>query len=56
MDKSDLDYYLGRIAAEEIAAQSAAHPRAARSHKRLAEEYAGMIIANGVTMPEVVGR
>jgi len=46
MDHSDLDYYRTRIAEEEIAAQRAAHPLAAESHKRLAEEYASLIIAN----------
>ncbi|HEY0445184.1 MAG TPA: hypothetical protein VGD19_01900 [Allosphingosinicella sp.] len=46
MDKSDLEYYLARIAAEEIAAQRATHPLAAQSHKRLAEEYASLIVAN----------
>jgi hypothetical protein len=46
MNKSDLDYYRARIAEEEIAAQRAAHPLAAESHKRLAEEYASLIVAN----------
>ncbi len=46
MDQLDLDYYRARIAEEEIAAQRAAHPRAAESHKRLAEEYASLIVAN----------
>ncbi len=45
MDQSDLDYYRARIAEEEIAAQRAAHPLAAESHKRLAEEYASLIVA-----------
>ena len=45
MDQSDLDYYRARIAEEEIAAQRAAHPLAAESHKKLAEEYASLIIA-----------
>ena len=46
MEKSDFEYYLARIAAEEIAAQRATHPLAAESHKRLAEEYASLIVAN----------
>jgi hypothetical protein len=46
MDQSDIDYYRGRIAAEEIAAQRATHPLAAACHRRLAEEYAGLIVAN----------
>lgn len=46
MDQLDLDYYRARIAEEEIAAQRAAHPLAAESHKKLAEEYASLIVAN----------
>ncbi|CAA9544838.1 MAG: hypothetical protein AVDCRST_MAG23-2439 [uncultured Sphingosinicella sp.] len=46
MDRADRDYYLARIAAEEIAAQRATHPSAAETHKRLAEEYASLIVAN----------
>lgn len=46
MDQADRDYYLARIAAEEIAAQRAKHPIAAEMHKRLAEEYASLIVAN----------
>jgi hypothetical protein len=46
MNKTDLDYYRGRIAAEEIAAQRATHPLAADCHRRLAEEYASLIVAN----------
>lgn len=45
MDQSDFEYYRARIAEEEIAAQRAAHPLAAESHKRLAEEYASLIVA-----------
>ena len=45
MDKTDFDYYRARIAEEEIAAQRAAHPLAAESHRRLAEEYASLIVA-----------
>jgi hypothetical protein len=52
MDKNDLDYYRARIAEEEIAAQRATHPLAAESHKRLAEEYASLIVAVGALLPE----
>lgn len=45
MEQSDLDYYRSRIAEEEIAAQRATHPLAAETHKRLAEEYASLIVA-----------
>ena len=45
MDKSDIEYYRARIAEEEIAAQRASHPLAAQSHRRLAEEYASLIVA-----------
>ena len=45
MKKSDFDYYRTRIAEEEIAAQRATHPLAAESHRRLAEEYASLIVA-----------
>ena len=45
MNKSDIDYYRARIAEEEIAAQRASHPLAAQSHRRLAEEYASLIVA-----------
>lgn len=45
MNQSDLDYYRSRIAEEEIAAQRASHPLAAESHKKLAEEYASLIVA-----------
>jgi hypothetical protein len=45
MDHVDLEYYRGRIAEEEIAAQRATHPLAAESHKKLAEEYASLIVA-----------
>ena len=45
MNKSDLDYYRARIVEEEIAAQRASHPLAADSHKRLAEEYASLLVA-----------
>jgi hypothetical protein len=45
MNKSDIDYYRSRIAEEEIAAQRASHPLAAQSHRRLAEEYASLIVA-----------
>lgn len=56
MDQVDLDYYLARIAAEEIAAQRASDPVAADCHKRLAEEYASLIVANDLDVPELVGR
>jgi hypothetical protein len=46
MDQSDFDYYRARIAEEEIAAQRATHPLAAESHRKLAEEYASLIVAN----------
>ncbi len=45
MNKSDFEYYRARIAEEEIAAQRATHPLAAESHRRLAEEYASLIVA-----------
>ena len=46
MDPDERRYYLERIAAEQIAAQRAKHPAAAEMHKRLAEEYASLIVAN----------
>ena len=46
MDQVDIEYYLARIAAEEIAAQRAATPQAAELHKKLAEDYASLIVAN----------
>lgn len=46
MDSTDRDYYLARIAAEEMAAQRASHPAAAATHRKLAEEYASLIIAS----------
>lgn len=49
MDQVDFDYYRARIAEEEIAAQRASHPQAAESHKKLAEEYASLIVANDPT-------
>jgi hypothetical protein len=49
MNRQDLAYYRGRIAAEEAAAARATHPLAADCHRRLAEEYASMIIANGLS-------
>ena len=49
MDQADRDYYLARIAAEEIAAPRATHPLAAACHRRLAEEYASLIVANDPT-------
>ena len=57
MNETDLEYYRSRIAAEEIAAQRAGSPQAARSHKRLAEEYASLIIAaSGELLEQPVGR
>lgn len=57
MKKTDLDYYLARIAAEEIAASRATHPLAAETHRRLAEEYASLIIASDGRLPgELVSR
>jgi hypothetical protein len=47
MNDSDLEYYRARIVEEEIAAQRASHPLAADSHKRLAEEYASLLVATG---------
>lgn len=52
MDHSDLEYYRARIAEEEIAAQRATHPLAAESHKRLAEEYASLIVATEPVLQE----
>jgi hypothetical protein len=52
MNKTDLDYYWARIAEEEIAAQRASHPLAAESHKRLAEEYASLMVAVGALLPQ----
>ena len=50
MTEQDLDYYRARIAEEEVAAQLAAHPLAAQSHRQLAEEYASLIaVAAGPT-------
>lgn len=46
MDQSDFEYYRARIAEEEIAAQRATHPLAVESHRKLAEEYASLIVAN----------
>ena len=51
MDQVDIDYYLARIAAEEVAAQRAATPKAAALHKRLAEEYASLLVANDGMTP-----
>jgi hypothetical protein len=45
LEQSDLEYYRSRIAEEQIAAQRATHPLAAESHKKLAEEYASLIVA-----------
>jgi hypothetical protein len=55
LNTADLDYYRGRIAAEEIAAQRATHPLAAECHRRLAEEYASLIVANDCDCSATVG-
>jgi hypothetical protein len=52
VDPTDLEYYRGRIAEEEIAAQRATHPLAAESHKKLAEEYASLIVATEPMLPQ----
>ena len=52
MNESDIDYYRSRIAEEEIAAQRASHPLAAQSHRRLAEEYASLIVASDMSLAE----
>lgn len=52
MNQSDLEYYRGRIAEEEIAAQRATHPLAVKTHKRLAEEYASLIVALDGLLPQ----
>ena len=46
MNQIDLDYYRARIVEEEIAAQRASHPIAADRHRRLAEEYASLLVAS----------
>ena len=56
MNSFDLDYYRARIAEEERAAASARHPLAAECHRRLADEYASMIIANGLSAVAVAAR
>lgn len=48
MNQTDLAYYRTRIAAEEMAAERATHPLAAECHRKLAEEYASLIVANDV--------
>jgi hypothetical protein len=53
MDQFDFEYYRARIAEEEIAAQRATHPLAAESHKKLAEEYASLIVANDPALTRV---
>jgi hypothetical protein len=55
MNKQDLDYYRARIAAEEIAAQRATHPLAAECHRKLAEEYASLIVANDGAVQQATG-
>jgi hypothetical protein len=57
MNDSDLEYYRARIVEEEVAAQRASHPLAADSHKRLAEEYASLLVAMDVDVGmDLVGR
>jgi hypothetical protein len=57
MNDTDLEYYRARIVEEEIAAQRATHPLAADTHKRLAEEYASLLVAMNVdTGLDLVGR
>ena len=46
MEPNERQYYLDRIAAEELAARRATHPAAAETHRKLAEEYASLLIAN----------
>jgi hypothetical protein len=55
LDHNDLEYYRARIAEEEIAAQRATHPLAAESHKKLAEEYASLIVATEPVLTEGIG-
>ncbi len=50
MNEHDRHYYLTRIAAEERAAERATHPLAAASHRKLAEEYATLIVATDALM------
>jgi hypothetical protein len=45
MDSVDLDYYRSRIA------ERARHPLAAECHRRLAQEYASLIVANDLAGP-----
>jgi hypothetical protein len=52
MNKRDLTYYRGRLAAERRAALSADNPAVARRHRQLAEEYIGLIEASGETATE----
>jgi hypothetical protein len=57
MNDYDLEYYRARIVEEEIAAQRASHPLAANSHRRLAEEYASLLVAVGAdTQMDFVSR
>jgi hypothetical protein len=55
LDHIDLEYYRARIAEEEIAAHRATHPLAAESHRKLAEEYASLIVATGSLLTDTVG-
>lgn len=56
MNSYDLEYHRARIAEEEQAAASASHPLAAECHRRLADEYASMIIANGLSAIRIPAR
>lgn len=56
MNSCDLEYYRARIAQEERAAARAKHPLAAECHRQLADEYASMIIANGLSAVPVAVR
>ena len=47
MTRTDLAYYRGRLETERRSARSAANPVVAAVHRRLAEEYAALILANG---------
>jgi hypothetical protein len=61
MNQLDRNYYLARIAAEQRAADHAAHPLAALSHRRLADEYVSLIdatdsLAGAFSESESIGR
>ncbi|HEY0412047.1 MAG TPA: hypothetical protein VGD66_02760 [Allosphingosinicella sp.] len=52
MDQRDIDYYRRRILAERRAAERATHPLAADCHRRLAAEYADLIVASEAVLPQ----